>query len=147
MSSLYKFTVMNRLANKVQSSTSKGSFSGSVTKNIEFKNESGIVLYDSDDEDNIKLMAPDECDNYTLQLPDEVGSEGDVLKINNINTDDPDRPVVSLQFGMAFNQNLNTDNNVAFNEVNAPQVLTDSLSMGDHVSVVKDGDVRVNTTR
>lgn len=147
MSSLYKYTVMNRLANRVQTSSAKGSFSGSVTKNIEFKNESGIVLYDSDDEDNIKLSAPNECDNYTLQLPEEVGNEGDVLKIDDINTDDPDRPVVSLQFGMAFNQNLNTDNNVAFSEVNAPQLLTDSLSMGDHVSIVKDGDVRVSTKR
>lgn len=139
---------INKLINRMMQVSTRGGFSGGdVTKDIRVKNEAGIIFYDSDDEDSIRVQASDECDNYTLLLPESVPNEGDVLRVQSRDSDDPDRPVIRTEFGNLFNQALNTSSSVTFGSVTTSSAFPDQISMGPYFFANKDSNFLLNNSK
>lgn len=138
---------LSRVALRLAQISARGGVGSSVSKDLEFKNESGIVLYDSDDEDNVRITGPNECDNYTIVLPEEPGNMGEFLRVDDVNTDDPDRPQVLLEFRQVANQGLNTDDPATFDTVTTSTVFPNNISMGSYFEVFSAGSTLLRNNR
>lgn len=81
--------ILNNLIRRVNQRVADGSSfdGGDVTKNINMKNESALVLFDTED-DTITLRAPADCSNYTLKLPTAPGVAGNPLVIDTVISDE-----------------------------------------------------------
>lgn len=81
--------ILNNLVTRLnQRQNESGAFDGGdVTKDINLKNQSALVLFDTED-DTITLRAPADCSNYVLRLPDAPGSAGNPLVIDTVISDE-----------------------------------------------------------